>query len=936
MNNRESKKMMGTCKTLEKMKRIALVILSTIALASCGDKPVDPIPPVVPERPGPSGSGKEVTLSVIVPKNSVSTYAYEDANTAENYIDSLYIYLYQGATLLSDKGFKRRPPSTDDITVVNDSTLLIKYEDENIAGPTGLRVEVFANRRAPDVLTGEILFPNLIADPPQNLFFMSGKATLGTNTQGSGYAGTVSLQRNVAKLRVKVSLNSVFIPNDLKIDYPNVKVQVTTTPTNTTPFYDDSPQNFANMPYPAHTGFGGGPTNLRPHPSADFTSGGIGGQIDSVYLYENRRTNYGTNDVTQVTITIPTLSASEGNKTVTKTYTIRTKTADLDVLHVLRNYIYTLDIKVQGQGLDPLVTLDLERWNDVNIDAGIVGTYLTTDVSEILFDANGKATINFCTDAQAIYFDFATFNNNNPGVTLGVGNTFDLEAIGVDITDTVLSPAGFRGGQLLLDNNHCGTFSFKLDLTKFPQFPNINFSGSICIRAGNIIKCFSFPGKQLYDAHFIVGEPILNGELFTSASTTGGNWIEVSTNRLYTSIAQTSVNNGNTPAPFYLHLEENLTSADRTGSITLRNGSVEKTVHITQLRALPVGPFGQTATGDPTTFNSPLFTEQMPEYTTLVQYSNGTPAIAATNIYNGFSLAQNASILNTGNYNSGPFNYQNTVYSAINYCMYKNRGPKSANGALDKADIKWYLPAQAQLMGMWLSYESYKNISPRNNDGRAFFDGTSSQAYWSSTGNADYTSEAQYLNFAYGNVGHTKMNTGDNKRYWTRCVRNGGTFTSMVSGTTINFNNGSMPAGSYTEGTDSKIITSLSQVSNENAANNQTLYRNLRVAIQDATPNPVAWRFDLCNTYNAEPGTWRLPTQRELQAIWILQSEIKAAQPSFNLLSDKDYYWSVTRASEAPTNYWVVFGSVNHPGGSGNTPHRHGSELSRVRCVQEQ
>ena len=917
MNNRESKRMMGTFNTSEKMKRIVLVFLCTMTIMSCGNDPV------VEERIDnpPPGTGKEVTLNVIIPKNSASTYANEDANTEENFIDSLYIYLYQGATLLSDIGFKRPLISNADFTIQDDSTLIVKYEVDNISGPTGLRVEVFANRRAPEELTGEIPLP--IKTQATN-FFMSGKDVLGTNPQGTGYAGTVKLQRNVAKLRVKISKNSVFIPDDLGIDYPNVKVQVTTTPKNTTPFYDDTRQDFANMSYPARP--------LRPINNNINTF--AGGQIDSVYLYENRRTSYGAGDAdaTQVTITIPTFS-SEGNKTVTKTYKIQTPTTGLDVL---RNYIYTLDIKVQGQGLDPLVTLELERWNDVNIDGSIGSTYLTTDVSEILFDAAGKATINFCTDAQAIYFDFATFNNNNSGVaTLGVGNTFDVEAIGVDVTDTILSPAGFRGGQLLLDQKHCGSFSFQLDLSKFPQFPNINFSGSICIKAGNIVKCFTFPAKQLYDAHFIVGEPLLNGELFTSASTTGGSWIEVSTNRMYTSDAGTTVTiTSGIPAPFYLHLDENILSGlDRAGSITLRNGSVEKTVHITQLRALPVGPFGQTDPGDdPNKFNTGLFTEQMPEYTTLVQYSNASGANAALNIYNGFSLAQNASILNTTNYNNGTFSYQNTLYSAINYCMYKNRhSPKTASGALAPADIKWYLPAQAQLMGMWLSYESYKSISPRNNNGRAFFDGTSSQAYWSSTGNSDYTDEAQYLNFAYGNVGHVKKNIADNKRYWTRCVRNGGTSTSMVSGTTINFNNG-MPATSHSNTT--KIITSLSQVSNENEANNQTLYSNLRVAIQDATPNPVKWSFDICNTYNAEPGVWRLPTQRELQAIWILQNELNG-NASFNLLKD-DYYWSVTRASEAATNYWVVFGSINHPGGSGNTPHRYGSELSRVRCVQQQ
>ena len=929
MNNRqESIKMMGNNKIYNIMKRIALVFLSIVAIVSCKDEVVPtPEPEVI--------DGNQISLYVHTPKNSPSTYANETATQAENYIDSLYIYLYQNNTLIGEKGFKR-PPSTSDVTVVNDSVLLVKYEVDNIEGSTGLSVEVYANRRAPEVIAGEIPLPRTplsippVTPDPSTYFFMSGKANLEVNNEGTGYKGTVRVSRNVAKLRVNVSMNSAVIPTDLEIEYNKIAIKVSKIPENTTAF--SSVQTFPTIDYAERTG-----AALRPFNNDISTFNG--GQIDSLYLYENRPTSSGASTATLVTVTIPTKSSSEGNKTATYTYTLFTNASKHEIW---RNYIYTLDIKVRGQSLDPLISLDLENWNDINIDGSIPGTYLTNDISEIIFDATGKATINFCTDAQAVYFDFKTFNSNNTGVaTLGIGSSFDIDAQGIDNTDLSLSPDNFKDGQILLDKNHCGSFSFQLNLAKFPQFPNINFSGSICIRAGNIIKCFSFPGMLQYDAHFIVGDTILKGEQFVSASTSGGNWIEVSPSRLYTNAAGTSYTGG--AAPLYLHLDENLTSNMRSGTITLTNSSgAVKNVNILQLPAIPVGYFGQAvATGDPSIYNRGLFTEQLHEYHTLVQYTNADIGSHPANnfVYNGFAATQQATggYIDLTNYNTNllvPFNYQATVYSAINYCAYKNRGPKSAGGVLTTSDIKWYLPSQAQLMGMWISYEAYKTLPTAS-----FYPSSQSQAFWSATRNTGYANEAEYLNFAYGNVGHTKMflPLDGNKRFWTRCVRNddlNSLFTSMTTANvpSIYFSAG-LPNDSWT------YVSKGNAAGDENSAANRTVFRFIRVASQDATANPVEWgdtNPSLCDTY-IESGIsgWRMPTQRELQAIWILQSDIKSRHLTFYLLGD-DYYWSATSASQAPDNIWVVYGSMTLPGsGSGNTPHRNKNELSRVRCVLE-
>jgi hypothetical protein len=147
----------------------------------------------------------------------------------------------------------------------------------------------------------------------------------------------------------------------------------------------------------------------------------------------------------------------------------------------------------------------------------------------------------------------------------------------------------------------------------------------------------------------------------------------------------------------------------------------------------------------------------------------------------------------------------------------------------------------------------------------------------------------------------------------------------------IEFSNG-MPAESY-----SSTPKSANGGENELSDNNKTLYKTLRVAVNDHTSG-VAWSINACQGYSESGATgWRLPTQRELQAIWILQSEIEKLRFSgFVLLAD-DYYWSATDAKETNgTHAWTIFGSRIVPGTSGNAPHQHkiNSRL-RVRCVKE-
>jgi hypothetical protein len=903
-----------------KMKRIAsLFLFGSVLLCACTDKRIPGPEKVDP----PSGKGN-ISLKILVPPGGISTYADTDASEDENHIHTLYVDLYQGSsttpikedTLLSNKWTPM--PGT------NDSIFTVGYEVDNITIGT-LTAKVYANRKEVKIITNEIPVP---IDNATSLF-MSGETTLSYN--GTAYEGTVHMIRDVAKVRVNISKNSPIFPLDLEIEYDKIKIQVLQAANQTSLFPGENLAG-AGISYINYAERGPGfssPTGLRK--STSFNNDG--GQIDSFYIYENHRSLYNAGNTTKVKVTIPTTSPTEGAKTAEYTYTLYTP---VDGNTLRRNYIYTLDIKVRGQSLEPVITVSVLPWDDVSVDGNIYGTYLTLDKSEIAFDSSGEATINFCTDAQAIYFDFSEFNGNNPMSINGTNGIIDagdsIVSVGID-PNNGLAPAGFKSGQILLDQQHCGSFGFKLNdlATKFPEFPAVNFSGKICLKAGNIVKCLTFPGIRTYDAHFIVGDSIFNWtEKYTDATVyedpinnTSPGWLKVSEKRLYDATVTGSYNVTPTNAhELYLHLDENLTGYTRTGSILMISNGAEKKIRISQLPAIPIGRFGyNNILTDDSIYGAMLYTEQLCEFRgqQYITTENNSP-IPGNAIYNGRVTATYSGVFDVTEYNN--FNYQAALYQAINYCAHKNR----ITGSNINDELLWYLPSQAQLMGMWLSYSSYKDLTTSD-----FINsqGNPADYFWSSTDNGGYFDQAQYMNFQFGNVGHRLRVT----KQWARCVRDGGAVNSMISTTNgypvIDFGNG-MPTGSHT--TTHKISNA---GGDELSDNNKALYKTLRVAIADHASG-VPWDINACDgTIEGETG-WRLPTQRELQAIWILQSEINKQFPTFNLLAD-DYYWSATNAKETGgTNAWTIYGSRTEPGSSGNAPNQYKSMQLSIRCVREE
>ena len=919
------------------MKRIALFILLGFSFYACDNRVFEPDPVDQPYNP----DVKTISLKIHVPSNSLPTYAAEAASPNENVIDSIFVHVYQGGSFLHEDKFKLGDLNNG-LTVINDTTLNLAYEVDDITTPP-LLVKVFANKRQPAVINSEIVSPTV--GTPGTYFYMSGQ--VGLTPPGTAYTGTVHIERNVAKLRLNVSKNSIYMPSDLEIDYDHISVKVLNAANNTSEFREKDPPGIGYIDYAARTANRG----------ASITNGG---KIDSIYLYENYRSNYAGNLPTDgkptiIEVTIPTMSATEGNRTSTYPYTLHTAmTGDT----IFRNYIYTLDIKVQGQSLDPLITMDVLPWNDVPMDGSINGTYLSLDKSEISFDpVTGEIIVNYCTDAQAIYFNFDDFNLANSHNGAKIRGNIQTEGIDTSLVSFPLAPIGFQDAQIIIDQQHCGSFKFKLNPNDFPGFPNIDFSGQICMKAGNIIKCLTFPARNTFDAHFIVGEPIFDGELFTKATCVKtnqkeSNWLEVSTQRYYydltTGVKTASdaygVTSSAPEAQLYLHLDENLSGATRSGIVTLVNSNtgVTKAITVTQLPAIPIGRFGYVANAtdyisDDSVYNNHLYTEQLHEYTEPVlglkmpRYTNVTSNTQASRnaLYNGRMTTIGNFVF--GDY-SNNFNYSNALFMAMNYCAQKNR--LTLNTVNDS--VKWYLPSQAQLMGMWITFESYKAVPTST-----FI----ADIYWSATDNEGYDTQAQYIDFQFGNIGHYERT----RTHWARCVRNG-TSTSATN-TMIQFNSSGnyawinfgvqsgLPAGSFS-------LTPKTPFSgDEHALDNRTVYERLRVARADYVSGGTSlWPATQgCGSYAEGIATtgWRLPTQRELQAIWILQDEIAKLYPSsFEKLSQSHYYWSGTYAHYSETNgtnAWVIYGGSGYfqRGGAGNMPHQLMTTPNRIRCVLE-
>jgi hypothetical protein len=373
-------------------QKILLLVMCILLIVSCDtssivkDETVD----------GPVGA-RSINLSVNVPKRSVSSYSGVDGSFDENHIDTLYVNIFENGVLKEFRKFYDLVAEGGS----NDSIVKLAFETESLSGGGTVTAEIFANRMEIVPITREIPLPD--RTKVDSCFMMSGSGTL--SYSDGAYNGVIHIVRNVAKLRVRISRHPAIIPSNLVILYDQLAIEAQQVPDRTQllpPPPILSPSGLTYINYAPRSG-----TDLRSEsPVATFT----GGQIDSLYLNENYLDDAGYTDVnrrTRIKVTLPTQAPGMPVKTEEYTYQLFTEGS----YRIKRNYIYTLDIRVAGQTLEPFVTVDMQPWNDVPVNGDINGVSLTLDKFEVsLAPANTKdnpGTVGYYTDNTSVRLDWS-------------------------------------------------------------------------------------------------------------------------------------------------------------------------------------------------------------------------------------------------------------------------------------------------------------------------------------------------------------------------------------------------------------------------------------------------------------------------------------------------------------------------------------------------
>ena len=370
-----------------------------------------------PDKPV-SKTGKNFNIAINVPRNSLSTYSSEAGTADENHIDTLFIKILEDGTPIDT--VKLFGAKLQTVGGTNDSIVKADFELDNLTGGT-VTAEVFANRMVIKPITGEIPLPD--RTDKLTWFMMSGEGPLTYN--GTAYSGTIHVVRDVAKLRIRVTKHPACLPANLIINYSDIQIQAQQVPDRTQlmpPPPINTPAGLTYINYPVRTG-----TALRPEvPFMSFT----GGQIDSLYLNENVLSSYTDANKTQIKISLPTQEPAMPVKTAEYTYQLFTE----GTYQIKRNHIYILDIKVAGQSLEPLVTLEVLPWNDVEVNGDINGVILNLDRSVIELNpvntADSAAIVSYNTDNTSVTLDWSRIDpahNIDTSVTHIQGMNGDIE-----------------------------------------------------------------------------------------------------------------------------------------------------------------------------------------------------------------------------------------------------------------------------------------------------------------------------------------------------------------------------------------------------------------------------------------------------------------------------------------------------------------------------
>lgn len=243
--------------------------------------------------------------------------------------------------------------------------------------------------------------------------------------------------------------------------------------------------------------------------------------------------------------------------------------------------------------------------------------------------------------------------------------------------------------------------------------------------------------------------------------------------------------------------------------------------------------------------------------------------------------------------------------AAIAECLSRNRD-ENGNGTIDMDEVKWYLPASAQLMSMFLGAKSLP--SPLFDDSSITSGVTGDDTryhYITSDGLKIWSEEG--CSFS-GFRGGTEGNTGFKTPQQLRCVRNLGltnvsadqktkTVLPAYTKSSNNFRMSYMTPQNIRPG---KVETELER--HDNFSDTNRPYKAFQMAnsfVDQREGSNVVWKniFDIdayhnskCKNYTEGGHKWRAPNQRELMIMFL--------NDKTNVIHSYDYYYNSWQKKE--------------------------------------
>lgn len=333
---------------MNKVKYTIIALLGLFLTASCSNEENQSL------CPNSDGNGKRIiALDITIPgspAHSMTRATSETGSASENYIDYVYI-TFNSADGEYEEVFKM--PWTKDAALKN--TFKCAVEESWLENSTLLTATVFANypkSNLPGTISDETKFwkndnPNVL----QKLF-MSGSNTI--TKEGNNYSGTVNIQRQVAKLRLKVNLAEDCVPLGLQVLYDSVRVAVK----NVANIADTITSHSFNQGYIDYKERKGDFLRICKDGDGNHIEGTV---VDSCYVYENIIKDYDAGRRTTLIVTIPTYDPiADHREDLHGVFEIRGENNSYDIV---RNYIYTMSVKVRSQKEPLNITSVVQLWD---------------------------------------------------------------------------------------------------------------------------------------------------------------------------------------------------------------------------------------------------------------------------------------------------------------------------------------------------------------------------------------------------------------------------------------------------------------------------------------------------------------------------------------------------------------------------------------------